>query len=54
MHKEKRRKSKNKTRRICGMCKPHKKHPQTDTKQKSFIRREINLEVISFQAPDSF
>lgn len=37
MKKDKRAKSKGKIRRVCGMCKPHKKYPRNKTK----VRRQI-------------
>ena len=30
----------------CGLCKPHKKWKQTDTKAKRELRREIQEEII--------
>lgn len=45
MRKEKRRKTKGKVRRVCGMCKPHKKYPQTDSKDRQKIKMEIESQI---------
>ncbi|KKQ90160.1 MAG: hypothetical protein UT12_C0001G0028 [Candidatus Curtissbacteria bacterium GW2011_GWC2_38_9] len=31
----------------CGLCKPHKKWKQTDTKAKQKIRQEIEFELLT-------
>jgi len=31
----------------CGLCKPHKKWKQTDTKAKQKLRREIEFEILT-------
>ena len=35
----------------CGLCKPHKKWKQTDTKAKQKLRKEIELEIMSRITP---